>query len=103
MEEKKLEKLQKKISKEFNEFLEEMVKLDKEGLGEKSYEIGWKAEMDCLVQNGAIWDEEMIKVLLDSKNALHTLYDYWLKFETSGVDSDLEYFTSEFLSERLVA
>lgn len=98
----KLEQLQEKVSKEWNKLLEEASKLDKKGLSERIYELGWKNEIDCLVQDGNIWEEEMIDALLDEKNTLHTLYNYWLNFKTSGVDDDLQYFSHEYLKNNIL-
>ena len=78
---KLLDELNNKLEKEYNEFIQEIIKLDPLSIINKTYEITLKQEIKDLYVGSDILDRYEIKALLERNNTLKYLYDSWLEYD----------------------
>ena len=70
-----LDELNNKLEKEYNEFIQEIIKLDPLSIINKTYEITLKQEIKDLYVDSDILDRYEIKALLERNNTLKYLYE----------------------------
>lgn len=83
-------KLYLKMSKEFNEFKENLKDCSFEKLLDMSYEYTIKNELLNMFYFENEYDIEEIKALYNCDNSLERLYDDWIEDDNSGINSMLE-------------
>lgn len=76
-----LDELNNKLEKEYNEFIQEIIKLDPLSIINKTYEITLKQEIKDLYVGSDILDRYEIKALLERNNTLKYLYESWLEYD----------------------
>ena len=76
-----LDELNNKLEKEYNEFIQEIIKLDPLSIINKTYEITLKQEIKDLYVDSDILDRYEIKALLERNNTLKYLYESWLEYD----------------------
>lgn len=76
-----LDELNNKLEKEYNEFIQEIIKLDPLSIINKTYEITLKQEIKDLYVGSDILDRYEIKALLERNNTLKYLYESWFEYD----------------------
>lgn len=76
------EKLVNKIHEEHEQFLAEIEKLPPKEIIFKAYEICYREEFVCMLENTEYSEETMAK-LLEAPNPIGMLYDDWLHMDCS--------------------
>lgn len=91
------EQLVNKIHEEYKQFLAEIEKLSPKEIISKAYEICYREEFICILENTEYSEETMTK-LLGLPNPVGVLYDEWLHTDC-GVCDMLEDVIKEFEEE----
>ena len=78
----KMNELIDRIHAEEKEYLDFVAKLPPEAIIRKAYEICWREEFICLLEN-TMFDDETLAVLQKTPHLLDVLYDEWLKTDAS--------------------
>ena len=94
-----MERLIKRIHEEQKEYLARMEQMPPREIINKAYEICYREEFMCILENTEFAEEE-IEVLLGTPNVLAVLYDEWLKTDASVCDM-LEDVIREFAREEM--
>ena len=92
-----MERLIKRIHEEQKEYLARMEQMPPREIINKAYEICYREEFMCILENTEFAEEE-IEVLLGTPNVLAVLYDEWLKTDASVCDM-LEDVIRDFVRE----
>ena len=71
-----LDELNNKLEKEYNEFIQEIIKLDPLSIINKTYEITLKQEIKDLYVGSDILDRYEIKALLERNNKIRSFKYY---------------------------
>lgn len=77
-----LSDLVERVYIEQKEYLDYVATLPPEEIIKEAYEICWRNEFVCLIEN-TDFDYETVKALLKLPHILETLYDEWLKTDVS--------------------
>jgi len=90
--------LKNKLEKEYNEFIQEIIKLDPLSIINKTYEITLKQEIKDLYIDSDILDRYEIKALLERNNTLKYLYESWLEYDFD-IHKEVEELVQEDINE----
>ena len=91
-------KLYEKISKEYDNYINELEKQTPSFIIDKSYETTIKEEIIYLFDpNSMYFSDKQIKELYKCKYPLETLYNDWLKNDF-GINDDIRESVNEYLS-----
>lgn len=82
--------LYNKLDKEWNKYLNEFLKLSKEELINRSYEIATIKELKNFYFNIDEYNFIELKAVVEEENLLDTLYDYCLKFDDTKISYAIE-------------
>lgn len=93
-----LDELNNKLEKEYNEFIQEIIKLDSLSIINKTYEITLKQEIKDLYVGNDILDRYEIKALLERNNTLKYLYESWLEYDFD-IHKEVEELVQEDINE----
>ena len=93
-----LDELNNKLEKEYNEFIQEIIKLDPLSIINKTYEITLKQEIKDLYVGSDILDRYEIKALLERNNTLQYLYESWLEYDFD-IHKEVEELVQEDINE----
>lgn len=76
-----------KINREMNEYLAEIKTKSPEEIVEAAYEITYKQEILGMFECEGAFNDKQSMAILKTKNALDYLYQEWLDFDGSVVDT----------------
>lgn len=93
-----LAELNNKLEKEYNEFIQEIIKLNPLSIINKTYEITLKQEIKDLYVGSDILDRYEIKALLERNNTLKYLYESWLEYDFD-IHKEVEELVQEDINE----
>lgn len=77
-----MERLANKVQQEQAEYFKRIEQLTPKEIIEKAYEICYRNEFVCIIEN-AIYDEETVELLLNIPHLIDLLYDEWLCTDAS--------------------
>lgn len=93
-----LEMLNVKLEKEYNDFIEYILKLEPINIVNKTYELTVKQEIKDLYINNDNFDRYEIKALIEKENILNFLYDSWLDKDFE-INNEIESLLQEDISD----
>lgn len=83
-------KVIEKMKAEFNQYQTETMKLSKEDIFDKAYEISTKLDIVGFFESNRQLTTKQIEILFSVQNTLDFLYDCWLILDVSKADDIIE-------------